>query len=108
LLDEPLFSGEENGAKEASLYAIGLSDNTGRGEICMLVDPSSLNACSGIDDPGIVCSSGNRNLEGLISIHHKQVALSPTSTMKELTVLMISSLLPRNMDSYDENDVQLV
>lgn len=31
LLDEPLFSGEENGAKEASLYAIGLSDDTTRG-----------------------------------------------------------------------------
>jgi len=108
LLDEPLFSGEENGAKEASLYAIGLSDDTTRGQICMLVDPSSRNACSGIDDPGIVCSSGMWDLKGLIFIHHKQVALSPTSIMKELTVLMISSLLPRNMDSCDENDVRLV
>lgn len=74
----------------------------------MLVDPSSQNACSGIDDPGIVCSSGMWDLEGLIFIYHKQVALSPTSIMKELTVLMISSLLPRNMDSCDENDVRLV
>ena len=74
MLDEPLFSGEENGALEASLYAIGLSDDTGRGRICMLVDPSSRNACSGIDDPGIVCSSGKWNLGGLIFINHKQVA----------------------------------
>ena len=75
----PLLSGEENGALEASVYAIGLSGAVCRGEICMLVDPSSRNACSGIDDPGIVCSSGKWQLGGLIFIHHKQVALSPTS-----------------------------
>lgn len=54
----PLLSGEENGALEASVYAIGLSGAVCRGGICMLVDPSSRNACSGIDDPGIVCCSG--------------------------------------------------